>query len=211
MIDLSNSKPFANGGNRACYQHPENINICLKITHPDLPNKLKAKAPWYKKYRSLDSFDDNKREELAYNQKAISKNESIAWDHLVRWHGFEETSMGLASATEMVLNDGMIAETLESYLFTNGKDEKITVAINDFENWLKKTLILTKNIIPHNIVVKKTEGKLQLKIIDGLGCSSFLPLPKISNFFAKRNVSRRVELMHSRIDWDLSGRRGSWK
>jgi len=59
--------------------------------------------------------------------------------------------------------------------------------------------------------VKKTEGKLQLKIIDGLGCSSFLPLPKISNFFAKRYVSRRIELMHSRIDWDLSGRKGSWK
>ena len=211
MIDLSNIEPFAKGGNRSCYQHPENINICLKITHPDLPNQLKANAPWYKKYRSLDSFDDNKREELAYNQKAISKNESIVWDHLVRWHGFEETSMGLASATEMVLNDGMIAETLESYLFTYGKDEKITAAINDFENWLKKTLILTKNIIPHNIVVKKIEGKLQLKIIDGLGCSSFLPLPKISNFFAKRYVNRRVELMHSRIDWDLSGRKGSWK
>jgi hypothetical protein len=211
MIDLSNIEPFAKGGNRSCYQHPENINICLKITHPDLPNQLKAKAPWYKKYRSLDSFDDNKREELAYTQRAISKNESIVWDHLVRWHGFEETSMGLASATEMVLNDGIIAETLESYLFTNGKDEKITVAINDFENWLKKTLILTKNIIPHNIVVKKTEGKLQLKIIDGLGCSSFFPLPKINNFFAKRYVSRRVELMHSRIDWDLSGRKGSWK
>ena len=91
------------------------------------------------------------------------------------------------------------------------EDEKITAAINDFENWLKKTLILTKNIIPHNIVVKKIEGKLQLKIIDGLGCSSFLPLPKISNFFAKRYVSRRIELMHSRIDWDLSGRKGSWK
>jgi len=211
MIDLSNSKPFAEGGNRACYQHPNNKNICLKITYAGLPQKLKKIAPWYKKYRSFDSFDDNKREELAYNQKAISKNESIVWDHLVRWHGFEETSMGLASATEMVLNDGVIAETLESYLFANGKDEKITVAINDFESWLKKTLILTKNIIPHNIVVKKTEGKLQLKIIDGLGCSSFLPLPKISNFFAKRYVSRRIELMHSRIDWDLSGRKGSWK
>ena len=170
MIDLSNSKPFAKGGNRVCYQHPNNKNICLKVTYEGLPQKLKKIAPWYKKYRSFDSFDDNKREELAYTQRAISKNESIVWDHLVRWHGFEETSMGLASATEMVLNDGIIAETLESYLFANGKDEKIAVAINDFENWLKKTLVLTKNIIPHNIVVKKTEDKLQLKIIDGLGC-----------------------------------------
>ena len=211
MIDLSNSMPFAKGGNRACYQHPNNKNICLKVTHAGLPEKLKKTAPWYKKYRSLDSFDDNKREELAYSQRAVSEHKLIIWDHLVKWYGFEETSMGLASATEMVLNDGVIAETLESYLFTNGKDEKITVALKEFENWLKKTLILTKNIIPHNIVVKKTEGKLQLKIIDGLGCSSFLPLPKISNFFAKRYVSRRVELMHSRIDWDLSGRKGSWK
>ena len=211
MIDLSNSMPFAKGGNRACYQHPNNKNICLKVTHAGLPEKLKKTAPWYKKYRALDSFDDNKREELAYSQRAVSEHKLIIWDHLVKWYGFEETSMGLASATEMVLNDGVIAETLESYLFTNGKDEKITVALEEFENWLKKTLILTKNIIPHNIVVKKTEGKLQLKIIDGLGCSSFLPLPKISNFFAKRYVNRRVELMHSRIDWDLSGRKGSWK
>ena len=52
MIDLSNSKPFANGGNRACYQHPNNKNICLKITHAGLPQKLKKTAPWYKKYRS---------------------------------------------------------------------------------------------------------------------------------------------------------------
>jgi len=211
MIDLSNSMPFAKGGNRACYQHPNNKNICLKVTHAGLPEKLKKTAPWYKKYRTLDSFDDNKREELAYSQRAVSEHKLIIWDHLAKWYGFEETSIGLASATEMVLNDGIIAETLESYLFTNGKDEKITVALEEFENWLKKTLILTKNIIPHNIVVKKTEGKLQLKIIDGLGCSSFLPLPKISNFFAKRYVSRRVELMHSRIDWDLSGRKGSWK
>ena len=211
MIDLSNSIPFAKGGNRACYQHPNNKNICLKVTHAGLPEKLKKTAPWYKKYRTLDSFDDNKREELAYSQRAVSEHKLIIWDHLVKWYGFEETSMGLASATEMVLNDGVIAETLESYLFTNGKDEKITVALEEFENWLKKTLILTKNIIPHNIVVKKTEGKLQLKIIDGLGCSSFLPLPELSNFFAKRYVSRRVELMHSRIDWDLSGRKGSWK
>ena len=34
---------------------------------------------------------------------------------------------------------------------------------------------------------------------------------KVKKTLAKRYVSRRVELMHSRIDWDLSGRKGSWK
>ena len=74
-----------------------------------MPEKLKKTAPWYKKYRALDSFDDNKREELAYSQRAVSEHKLIIWDHLVKWYGFEETSMGLASATEMVLNDGVIS------------------------------------------------------------------------------------------------------
>ncbi|EJP74034.1 MAG: mutated putative cytoplasmic protein [SAR86 cluster bacterium SAR86B] len=42
MIDLSNIEPFAKGGNRSCYQHPENINICLKITHPESSKSIKS-------------------------------------------------------------------------------------------------------------------------------------------------------------------------
>lgn len=211
MIDLSNSKPFANGGNRACYQHPNNKNICLKITHARLPEKLKKSAPWYKKFRRAQSFDDNIREKNGYEQKAVLNNEPKIWNHLARWYGFEETSNGLASATELILNDGQIAETLESYLKKHGKDNKINEAINDFEIWLLDTLLLTKNILPHNVVVKETDKKLILKIVDGLGCQSFLPFPRISKNFARRYVLRRIELMHSRINWDLSGRKGSWK
>ena len=211
MIDLSNSKPFANGGNRACYQHPNNKNICLKITHEGLAKKLKKSAPWYKKLRRAQSFDDNIREKNGYKQKAILNNEPKIWNHLAKWYGFEETSNGLASATELILNDGQIAETLESYLKKHGKDNKINKAINDFEIWLLDTLLLTKNILPHNVVVKNTDEKLILKIVDGLGCQSFLPFPKISKNFARRYVLRRIELMHSRINWDLSGKKGSWK
>ena len=36
-------------------------------------------------------------------------------------------------------------------------------------------------------------------------------LPKISNAFAKRYVNKRIQLMNSRIEWDLSGRKGDWK
>ena len=50
-----------------------------------------------------------------------------------------------------------------------------------------------------------------LKIVDGLGSKAFFPLPRFSDFFAKRYVERRIELMWSRINWDLSGRKGNWK
>tara|TARA_B100002019_G_scaffold269725_1_gene262750 strand:- start:1838 stop:1954 length:117 start_codon:yes stop_codon:yes gene_type:complete len=29
--------------------------------------------------------------------------------------------------------------------------------------------------------------------------------------FADRYIKRRIELMYSRVEWDLSGRKGSWK
>jgi PhoP regulatory network protein YrbL. len=57
----------------------------------------------------------------------------------------------------------------------------------------------------------KRDDEMLIKIIDGLGSQAFVLLPSYSNFFAKRYVERRIELMDNRIKWDLSGRKGNWK
>jgi hypothetical protein len=38
-------------------------------------------------------------------------------------------------------------------LFTYGKTDEIKIALDEFELWLRSSLVLTKNIIPHNIVM----------------------------------------------------------
>ena len=83
--------------------------------------------------------------------------------------------------------------------------------LSKIENWLSTQRVLTKKRMPHNRVIKKQNGSMMLKIIDGLGSKSFIPLPKYSKFFARIYVERRIELMWSRIHWDLSGRNGNWK
>ena len=212
MIDLSNSSPFASGGNRDCYEHPTNPNVCIKVTKSGILENIRKNKAWYKRLRSTKSFDDNLREESAYKQSAISSPlDSTIWEHLAKWHGMIDTNLGQASETELIKNDNEIAETLESYLFREGLTEEIKVAISIFETWLRKHRVLTKNIIPHNIVLKKNGAFLSLKIIDGLGCSLFLPLPQYSKFFANRYIERRIVLMWSRIHWDLGGRKGGWK
>ena len=211
MIILSDASPFAEGGNRKCFVHPGNPNRCLKVVHPGLLEKIKKNKPWYKRARSLESFDDNLREENAYQQKAIINGDSNIWDHLAKWYGMKETDIGMASETELVRNDGEIADTLESYLFKNGMTDEIKNSIEIFQEWLRESLVLTKNIIPHNLVIKKESDGMFIKIIDGLGSQAFVPFPSYSNFFAKRYVERRIELMNSRIKWDLSGRKGNWK
>ena len=212
MINLDGIQSFAEGGNRKCYINPTNPKRCLKVLHENQLENLKKNSVWYKRLGNIESLDDNLREEKAYKQKAISSpiNSSI-WDHLAKWYGMVETSLGPASETELIINEGEIAETLEAYLFREGLTPEIKSALSNFENWLREHQVLTKNIIPHNIVIKKDNGLLILKIIDGLGSKSFVPLPEYSKFFAKTYVERRIKLMWSRIHWDLSGRVGNWK
>ena len=212
MINLNDVEPFAKGGNRMCFVHPLKKDRCLKVSFEGQSKKAKKNAAWYKKLRSAESFDDNLREQSAYQQRSLRKDNPNKWKHLARWHGMIETSIGPASETELVLDeDQAIAITLEKYLFKYGMTDEIKNALNDFENWLRSSLVLTKNIIPHNIVVGYEDNSIVLKIIDGLGSSSFVPLPEISDFFARRYIERRIQLMWSRINWDLSGRKGSWK
>ena len=212
MINLDGVQSFAEGGNRKCYINPINTKRCLKVLHENLLENLHKNSAWYKRLGRSDSLDDNLRERNAYNQKAIrSPINSSIWDHLAMWYGMVETNLGPASDTELITNEGEIAETLETYLFREGLTPEIKSALRNFENWLRTHLVLTKNIIPHNIVIKKENGSLMLKIIDGLGSKSFIPLPKYSKFFARIYVERRIKLMWSRIHWDLSGRIGDWK
>jgi len=211
MIDLNGVTPFAEGGNRRCFVHPNNPNRCLKVIHPGLLETIIKNKPWYKKLRSAESFDDNLRERDAYNQKALRNDNSETWKHLAKWYGMVETTIGAASETELIKNEDLVAETLESYLFDNGLTDEIKLSIEQFHDWLRKNLILTKNLIPHNLVLKRVNNDIIIKIVDGLGSQAFIPLPDYSNFFAKRYVERRIELMMSRIRWDLSGRVGSWK
>ena len=211
MINLDGIKPFAEGGNRMCFVHPANPDRCLKVVHPGLPSKIKNNKSWYKRFRSIESFDDNLREQKAYDQKALKNDDPNLWLHLARWYGMTETSIGIASETELIRNGDTIAETLETYLFREGITGEIKASIEDFEQWLRDHLVLTKNLIPHNLVLDYQSDKIIIKIIDGLGSQAFIPLPNYSNFFAKRYIDRRIELMWSRIHWDLSGRKGNWK
>ena len=48
MIILSDASPFAEGGNRKCFVHPDNPNRCLKVVHPGLLEKSKKINPGIK-------------------------------------------------------------------------------------------------------------------------------------------------------------------
>ncbi|AMX03523.1 YrbL family protein [Microbulbifer thermotolerans] len=212
MIDLSDSTPFASGGNRLCFRHPQDPALCVKVMRPGRCAELVARAPWYKRWRGESYFDDNLREQQGYAQRALRQGDDALWRHLPRWYGIRETSLGPGAVTDMILDArGEPAPTLRQYLNSQGLDDRIHPAMERFCDWLRRHRVLTKNLIPHNLVVREEKGQLELYLIDGLGSAAFLPLPAHFDYFADSYIERRIARMWLRTEWELSDKSLPWR
>ncbi|MFV8781252.1 YrbL family protein [Microbulbifer sp. SA54] len=214
LIDLSKSLPFASGGNRHCYRHPHFPDRCVKVMLPGRIARLRKRAPWYKTFFSDAQFDDNVREVEGYSQPALHNvpADSPVWQHLPRWYGMEETTEGPGAVSELILgSDANPAITLEHYLQEHGLDEPIRGALDRFAQWLRATRVMTKNILPHNLVIRESGDQLQLVLIDGLGRGTFLPSALLLDRSGARYIERRIQRMWARVEWEVSDRALTWK
>lgn len=214
MIDLSNSRPFASGGNRHCYQHPDFRDRCVKVMLPGRVAELRQRAPWYKALTGDSRFDDNAREVAGYRQQVLrnAATDSPVWDHLPRWYGMTQTSEGPGAVSELLVDEcGSPAMTLEAYLKKFGLDDPARAALERFSQWLRATGVLTKNLLPHNLVIVNRKEQKELYLVDGLGNADFLPLSEYFAVSRRRYIERRIEKMWKRIHWEMSDRHIPWK
>jgi hypothetical protein len=107
--------------------------------------------------------------------------------------------------------DDKPAQTLETYLFQHGLDAMAQDAVAEFSTFLRSSLILTKNLMPHNLVLAPNGLGHRLVLIDGLGLSTLLPLAKYSRYFAQRHVEKRVQWFNFRLEWEVGDRTVSWR
>jgi hypothetical protein len=85
--------------------------------------------------------------------------------------------------------------------------DEVKRMLEEFSTWLRQTQILTKNIIPHNVVVAEDS---KLKLIDGLGASSPLNIARFSQFVRRKYIEKRIKRMYLRVQWELSDKSQSW-
>ena len=90
--------------------------------------------------------------------------------------------------------------TLRQYLQTNGYTDEIKGKLSEFADYLRKTGLLTKNIIPHNLVMA-SDGRL--KLIDGIGASSPLNIARFSKMARKAYIESRIKRMYLRLHWEM--------
>ena len=175
---------------------------------------LKAGAPFYKRFRSVDSFDDNQIEYRAFQQSAILRNTPEIWRHIPRCYGWVETDIGCGLVTDYYPSDNLNvpATTLEEYLKEFSVTPQLLSALKEFSAYLRRYLLLTKNLMPHNLLVlQESGGVLRLILIDGFGLSTMFPVAKYVSAAARRHVEKRLDWLDYRIAWEISDRETSWR
>ena len=212
VIDLAREAPFASGDNRLCFRHPDDAGLCIKVLRSGRAKQLYSASPFYKRMFRETYFDDNRREFAAYQQPAIVRNKCTYHYHVARCYGWVRTNLGDGLVTDLITDlNGNPAQTLEDYLSEHGLDAVIQDAASNLAFFFRTSLILTKNLMPHNLVLAPSDQGYRLVLIDGLGLSTFLPLAKYSHYFARRHIEKRLQWFYFRLKWEVSDRSISWR
>lgn len=210
-LALSQLKPFAAGGNRWCYVHPQYGDRCVKVRRPDFTlEALRRSKGFPKNLKPLSSFDDNLEEHQVMQELAKQFGEPTF--HLVsRCYGFEDTDMGRGLTSELIRDDsGPISHTLKQYLWDHDYTDDCRQAVQRFcEQWIALG-IPSRDLLLHNIVVQRdAKGAIKrLVVIDGLGNPNLLPMWMLPGALLRAKARRKTDNLHERIQTLLAQRGG---
>ena len=202
MLTLSHEKPFAQGGNRLCFVHPEDPNLCVKVRRPDFTlQDLRRKKGFPRNLRPLSSFDDNLEEFRVINHLVKSRGEDI-YKHIYRCDGFVETDLGRGLITELVRDeDGCISLSLKEYLWHFGYNQNCLVAVEQLTSFWRAYSVPSRDLLTHNILVQQggDDQIIRLVVIDGLGSPHILPFDLLPNCYRRRYIEKKIYRLHGRI------------
>jgi hypothetical protein len=200
-LQLTDDLIFALGGRRVCYVHPHDASRCVKVfgVNGD-PRERRRKAVWYKRCRPLYWFDDNRREWSAFRE--LMRHDEAIWTHFPRCYGLIDTSMGLGIVTELLRDsDGTIVRSLPDFVAAEGRTPELMQALEAFYAMLRRHLVITRDILDHNLVVQRRAEGLRIVMIDGFGSAEMLPLSSWFRALGRRKVERKIARFKDRYHY----------
>jgi hypothetical protein len=204
-IALKASEPFARGGNRLCFVHPDYTDRCVKVRRPDRSlEQRRAKKGFPKNLQPLSAFDDN-LEEYRVMQDYQRNFPAEVFRHISRCYGFVETDYGKGLCSELILDDsGEVSMSLKLYLWHYGYTDECRTAVHRLmQHWVRYA-VPSRDLLVHNIVVQKkmVAGRDvidRLVVIDGLGATGFASLPFLPMWARRYLASRKANSLEKRI------------
>ena len=180
MIELNDSHFMAEGVYQKCYRHPDEANLCVKISKQDLETS-----------RLLY--------EINYFKKISKKNwKRFEYPFFTKYHGEIETNLGTGFVYDLVTDEttGEISKSMEYYLLYPHPllpDDVLQKAFDRLIKMMIKHRVIANDIRSKNICCKiMKDNSIQMIMVDGVGHRDFIPIVEYSSFFAKKKILRRL-------------------
>lgn len=200
MLDLRHSKPLFVGGTRYCFQHPQHHDRCVKVLRPDRTGAArKVLRKDFKRHLPARFLDDQLKEIKAYRELLTRASEPL-WRHVPRYFGTEQTDMGVGIVTQLMRNDDGSWPSNLQQLLPLGVDDTLQDGIDEFLEAVATLRILSRDLLPHNIIAVREPSGYRVMLVDGIGNAELIPLSTWSGFFAHRKTRRKIERFHYRCE-----------
>ena len=166
------------GGGRACYAHPHDPTLCIKV--PFTPAGRREA-----------------RRESAYLRRVERLHGASDGTHFARGHGVIGTTRGTGWLFDRV-TDGAGGDP--SPTLTDALDESAHAAdpeswqraLERFVRWTRETALTVRDLTPDNLCVRRSR-ELELVLIDGFGPAGTLPRWVPLQAYARARNARSVE------------------
>lgn len=198
MLKVRHTRPLFVGGTRYCFQHPVYRDRCVKVLRPDRTGAARRMLRKdFKRYLPARFLDDQRKEISAYAELMPKASERL-WRHVPRYHGTVDTDLGIGIVTQLMRNsDGSWPRNLEQ-LLPGGITPSLERGIEEFETAVRELRILSRDLLPHNIIAVREDGSWRVMLVDGIGNSELIPLSTHLDFFADRKTARKVDRFRER-------------
>ena len=175
------SQPIGKGRERACYVHPEDPRLAIKIPSGPVTSQTERDIKFYKRLKKRGLVDNA---------------------HVPKYFGMCETSIGPGIVVELIRNyDGEIARPLNWYLAQGVPVEEFESYLEQLkQSFLQDLIIFNHDMQTGNLLFHKTSmGSARLVAIDGLGDTVALDWLDNIPFLVRLKINRRWKRFIKRV------------
>ena len=167
------SEPIGTGRERACYIHPEDPRLAIKMPMGEVSVQTQRDLKFYRK---------------------LKKRGIKGIPHLPDFHGLCETNLGRGIVVDLIRNyDGEISRPLNWYLAQGVPIEEFEQYLEELkQSFLRNLIIFNHDMVIGNLLFQKPSSRTaQLVVIDGLGDVVAIDWFDSFPFLARRKINRR--------------------
>jgi len=176
------SEPIGIGRERACYVHPEDPRLAIKMPTGEVSDQTQRDLRFYRK---------------------LKKRGIKGIPHLPDFHGLCETSLGRGIVVDLIRNyDGEISRPLNWYLAQGVPIEEFEEFLEELkQSFLQNLIIFNHDMTIGNLLFQKSStSTAQLVVIDGLGDVVAIDWLDFFPFLVRRKINRRWDRFMTHIN-----------